>query len=61
MSVQLDVTIDDLDVGAMRSVRVTDDDRAKRLLLVRTSTGIYALDHACPHEGYGLTPGPTRR
>ena len=24
---------------------------------VRTSDGVFALDHACPHEGYGLTQG----
>ena len=29
----------------------------RRLLVVRTSTGVYALDHACPHEGYGLAQG----
>ncbi len=28
-----------------------------RLCLVRTSTGVHALDQACPHEGYGLTTG----
>lgn len=29
----------------------------RRVCLVRTSTGVHALDHACPHEGYGLTQG----
>ena len=29
----------------------------RRLCVVRTATGVHALDHACPHEGYGLTPG----
>lgn len=48
-----DLTIDDLDVGAMRLARVGD----RRILLVRTSSGVHALDHACPHEGYGLTQG----
>jgi nitrite reductase/ring-hydroxylating ferredoxin subunit len=28
-----------------------------RLCLVRTSEGVFALDQACPHEGYGLTTG----
>ena len=37
----------------MRLARVGD----RRLCLVRTSDGVYALDHACPHEGYGLTQG----
>jgi nitrite reductase/ring-hydroxylating ferredoxin subunit len=34
-------------------VRVDD----QRLCLVRTSEGVFALDHACPHEGYGMTQG----
>ena len=29
----------------------------RRLCLVRTGDGVFALDHACPHEGYGLTQG----
>ena len=35
----------------MKMVRVEDH----RLCLVRTSEGVFALDHACPHEGYGMT------
>ncbi len=27
------------------------------LALVRTEQGVYALDNACPHQGYGLTTG----
>lgn len=34
-------------------VRVDD----RRLCLIRTSEGVFALDHACPHEGYGMTQG----
>ncbi|MEY2401237.1 MAG: hypothetical protein QOJ08_1348, partial [Ilumatobacteraceae bacterium] len=45
--------IDDLPVGSMRMVRVD----GHRLCLVRTSDGVFALDHACPHEGYGMTQG----
>jgi nitrite reductase/ring-hydroxylating ferredoxin subunit len=45
--------IDDLAVGSMKMVRVDD----RRLCLVRTSEGVFALDHACPHEGYGMTQG----
>ena len=37
----------------MRMVRAD----GRRLCLVRTSDGVFALDHACPHEGYGLTQG----
>ena len=28
-----------------------------RVCLVRTGDGLHAIDHACPHEGYGLTQG----
>ena len=28
-----------------------------RVCLVRTSTGVHAIDNACPHEGYGMTQG----
>ncbi len=46
-------SIDELPVGSLRMVRVGD----RRVCLVRTSAGVFALDHACPHEGYGLTQG----
>jgi nitrite reductase/ring-hydroxylating ferredoxin subunit len=49
----LGVKLDDLGLGSMRLARAGD----RRLCLVRTSDGVYALDHACPHEGYGLTQG----
>src|SRR4249920_2477434 len=49
----LGVALDDLSVGSMRLARAGD----RRLCLVRTSDGVFALDHACPHEGYGLTQG----
>ena len=45
--------LDTLAVGAMKMVRVD----GHRLCLVRTSEGVFAIDHACPHEGYGLTQG----
>ena len=45
--------LDDLPIGSMKMVRVDD----RRLCLVRTSDGVFALDHACPHEGYGMTQG----
>ena len=50
---RLDLRLDDLPVGSMRMVRAD----GRRLCLVRTSDGVFALDHACPHEGYGLTQG----
>ena len=45
--------LDDLGVAAMKMVKVD----GHRLCLVRTSEGVFALDQACPHEGYGLTTG----
>src|SRR6478752_7538351 len=45
--------IDDLADGAMRLVKVD----GHRVCLIRTAGGVHALDHACPHEGYGLTQG----
>jgi nitrite reductase/ring-hydroxylating ferredoxin subunit len=43
----------DLPVGSLRLARVG----GRRLCLVRTTDGVFALDNACPHEGYGLTQG----
>jgi nitrite reductase/ring-hydroxylating ferredoxin subunit len=43
----------DVPIGSMRMVKVD----GHRVCLVRTSTGFHAVDHACPHEGYGLTQG----
>jgi nitrite reductase/ring-hydroxylating ferredoxin subunit len=43
----------DLPVGGMKVGRVGDH----RVLLVRTGDGVHALDHACPHQGYGLAQG----
>ncbi|MGI9646652.1 MAG: Rieske (2Fe-2S) protein [Ilumatobacteraceae bacterium] len=45
--------LDDLAEGTMKMVKVD----GHRVCLVRTSTGVHAIDHACPHEGYGLTQG----
>ena len=45
--------LDDLADGAMRMVKVD----GHRVCLIRTAGGVHALDHACPHEGYGLTQG----
>ena len=48
-----DLHLDDLPVGTMRMIKVD----GHRVCLVRTSDGLHAIDHACPHEGYGLTQG----
>lgn len=45
--------LSDLPEGTMKMVRAGD----RRLLLVRTAAGVFALDHGCPHQGYGLTQG----
>ena len=45
--------LSDLAVGTMKLVKVD----GHRVCLVRTSGGVHAIDHACPHEGYGLTQG----
>ncbi len=37
----------------MRMIKVD----GHRVCLVRTAGGVHAVDHACPHEGYGLTQG----
>src|SRR5829696_6508131 len=49
----LNLKVDDLPVGSMRLARAD----GQRLCLVRTARGVHALDHACPHEAYGLTQG----
>lgn len=45
--------IADIPVGSMKLVRAGD----RRLCVAHTASGVHALDHACPHEGYGLTTG----
>ncbi len=47
------ISIDDLAIGTMKMIKVD----GHRVCLVRTSEGLHAIDHACPHEGYGLTQG----
>jgi nitrite reductase/ring-hydroxylating ferredoxin subunit len=45
--------LDDLVEGAMTMVKAD----GRRICLVRTSSGVHAIDNACPHEGYGLAQG----
>ncbi|NND75044.1 MAG: Rieske (2Fe-2S) protein [Ilumatobacter sp.] len=45
--------LDDLAEGSMKLIRAD----GHRVCLVRTSSGVHAIDNACPHEGYGLTQG----
>ena len=51
--IDLGLRFDDLPVGSMRLARAD----GHRICLVRTASGVHALDHACPHEAYGLTQG----
>jgi nitrite reductase/ring-hydroxylating ferredoxin subunit len=43
----------DFPLGSLKLVKVD----GRRLCVVHTSSGVHALDNACPHEGYGLTTG----
>jgi nitrite reductase/ring-hydroxylating ferredoxin subunit len=43
----------DLPLGSLKMVKVD----GRRLCLVHTTSGVHALDNACPHEGYGLATG----
>jgi nitrite reductase/ring-hydroxylating ferredoxin subunit len=43
----------DLEVGAMVMVKAD----GRRVCLVRTASGVHAIDNACPHQGYGLAQG----
>ena len=45
--------LDELDEGAMTMVKAD----GRRICLVRTASGVHAIDNACPHEGYGLAEG----
>ncbi len=46
-------SVDDLAVGAMKMARVGDH----RIVVAHTEAGVFALDNACPHQGYGLVTG----
>lgn len=45
--------LDELEAGTMKMVPVGEH----KVALIRTSTGVYALDNPCPHQGYGLVTG----
>ncbi|MEM8706006.1 MAG: Rieske 2Fe-2S domain-containing protein [Actinomycetota bacterium] len=45
--------LDDLAEGEMRMAKVGDH----RVAVVRTASGVHAIDNACPHQGYGLVTG----
>ncbi len=45
--------LDELAVGDMKMVKVGDT----AVALIRSRTGVHAIDNACPHQGYGLVTG----
>jgi nitrite reductase/ring-hydroxylating ferredoxin subunit len=45
--------LDDLPLGTMKMMKVGD----RRLCVAHTADGVFAIDNACPHEGYGLVQG----
>jgi nitrite reductase/ring-hydroxylating ferredoxin subunit len=49
-------SVESLPVGRPRTVRAGD----RRVTLVRTDHEVFALEHACPHEGYALAQGDVR-
>ncbi len=46
-------SLDDFAENTMKMAKVGEHTVA----VIRTSKGVYALDNACPHEGYGLVTG----
>lgn len=45
--------LDDLAIGDMKMAKVGE----RRVAVIRTASGVHALDNACPHQGYGLVTG----
>ena len=45
--------VDDFPLGEMKMASVNEH----RIAVIRTSSGLHALDNACPHQGYGLVTG----
>lgn len=46
-------SLSDLNVGEMKMAKVGE----RRVAVIRTASGVHALDNACPHQGYGLVTG----
>ena len=45
--------VDDIGEGEMKMVKVGE----RRVAVIRTASGVHAIDNACPHQGYGLVTG----
>jgi nitrite reductase/ring-hydroxylating ferredoxin subunit len=43
----------ELTEGQMKMAKVGE----RRVVIIRTASGIHALDNACPHQGYGMATG----
>lgn len=46
-------SLDDFAEGTMKMAKVGEH----RIVVIRTKSGLHALDNACPHQGYGLVTG----
>ncbi len=46
-------SVSEFAVGDMKMAKVGE----RRIAVIRTQSGIHALDNACPHQGYGLVTG----
>jgi len=46
-------SLDEFEPDSMKMTKVG----SQTLVVVRTSDGVFALDNACPHQGYGLATG----
>lgn len=45
--------LDDFAEGEMKMAKVGE----RRVAVIRTASGVHALDNACPHQGYGMVTG----
>ena len=46
-------SLSELTEGTMKMAKVGE----RRIVVIRTKSGVHALDNACPHQGYGLVTG----
>ncbi|MFT4989431.1 MAG: nitrite reductase/ring-hydroxylating ferredoxin subunit [Acidimicrobiales bacterium] len=46
-------SVNEMDTGSMKMAKVGE----RRVVVIRSASGFYALDNACPHQGYGLATG----
>lgn len=46
-------TVEQFEAATMKLAKVGD----RRIAVIRTPSGLHAIDNACPHQGYGLVTG----